>query len=247
MENLRLLDLVDVRSNTWLPSGSFQLLKDAAQHLSLTSLHLPLFTIESAIGLQQGLRHVSAEPDILVFLRQQPRLEHLSLYDDHLEGLQPTDIPNLRSLATTASHAKIIVPGRPITTMSLLFGMEVETERLWKALAASSGPLTDVTLQSAGFPDFELHCQAMAVHLPRITSLTLKTFHIGFDDTVSESLRLLSALHPLTHLRTLRVGLASFRTDTHEVWCGLRSACPNIEQISVTRLPAVDDGWASGL
>ncbi|KAG9031574.1 hypothetical protein FS837_002946 [Tulasnella sp. UAMH 9824] len=78
-------------------------------------------------------------------LRTQPALTDLTIMPGsaRLGGLLETDIPRLASLNSTLSHASLIVPGRPVEELQLIYGNHEQRldEHWFKQLALSTGPI----------------------------------------------------------------------------------------------------------
>ncbi|KAG9025164.1 hypothetical protein FRB95_010492 [Tulasnella sp. JGI-2019a] len=232
MENLRSLNLLGLDRNAW--PGSLQLLEEASGHISLTSLHVgsantfPTFPTEG--------RTVHSDR-LMSFIRQQPLLEQLNLpkgsHSLKAQTILPTDMPILRSLSAMTGDATLIVPGRPITSVTLFQGLKHETkDDLWKAMGASSGPLAHITLKWTLWSGFAMDCQFIATHLPQLESLTLESLWEGEDfKRVTASLRLLG------RLRNLHIDLlySSMPVPEEHPWDDLPLACPEIEHVSITR------------
>ncbi|KAG8884102.1 hypothetical protein FRB98_002627 [Tulasnella sp. 332] len=188
--NLRSLYLYD---HDWWYNPAFVQARYSLSHLALTSL-----TIRGS-GLR-GVRGPHHEPNIVPILRLQPILERLDLrlgkWD--MESIGPCDIPDLATLSAGTDEARFIVPGRPITSLTLSV-KRLEEEEVWKDISASTRRLTSLTLDV-------LRCgmllpqtlEMAAAHMTGVESLTLQCLKahylepVGAVATGSECLCLLT-------------------------------------------------------
>ncbi|KAG9000455.1 hypothetical protein FRB90_011819 [Tulasnella sp. 427] len=92
---------------------------------------------------------VLRSPELLHVLRDQPELEDLYLGAGYhgLHGVQPTDVPNLRTLRSCLPEAAILVPGRPVERLTLAWLGPVDLhEECFSRLALSTKPITDLSV-----------------------------------------------------------------------------------------------------
>lgn len=139
-------------------------------------------------------------PFLISILRAQPRLKHLDIARSggtRVEGLQSTDLQELKSLRAILSEAAIFVPGRPIKKLELLhyevgpFFLDHEpnpVEVHFKNLERSTCDITDLTLrlQSSWGDDVSERNLRFAIrYLPRIERLSLVVHGMLSEDIVS--------------------------------------------------------------
>ncbi|KAG9033107.1 hypothetical protein FRB95_000525 [Tulasnella sp. JGI-2019a] len=225
MTNLRSLYIYDM----WIdmPSRTTQLLRNAAPRLSLTYLQIgPPFNDTGGTPASPAAPIAS---EILLFLRQQPLLERLTLPGRHesLAGqrLLPSDIPSLRSLDGVASDVMKIVPGRPVTSLNVCETINEPTTELWAKLDASTKPITRVTLHVNRGDQLDGNLKGMVKHLTHLRSLTL----IGVREDVDHEV-ILTNVRLFGNLRNLTIyPIGSPKFDAWDV------SCPNLEQVSIIR------------
>ncbi|KAG9038325.1 hypothetical protein FRB95_001737 [Tulasnella sp. JGI-2019a] len=150
--------------------------------------------------------------------------------------LRPTDLPHLRSISAMSSELLALVPGRPVTSLTLLHGVDLtQGQRLWKAVSTSTGPLTHITLRWYHWFSLSINIQAISQHLPQLQSLSLEQLwsHTSYAAEVSASLK------PLQRLPKLRIELfypnGRVPAWTPEAWTNLHLKCPNVEEIVIVR------------
>ncbi|KAG8854303.1 hypothetical protein FRB96_007708 [Tulasnella sp. 330] len=185
MSNLRSLNLLGLDLDAW--PRTLQLLREAVSRLHLTSLRVNNSAFDHLIP---STAHAIHPKELMHFIHQQPLLEHLSLPKGpaiiHNQQFRSTDIPLLRSLAATGSDAALIVPGRPVSSLTLFEDVSHgATDDLWRAVATSTAPLTHVTLRWTNWSGFALNLEAIAAHLRHLENLTLQNIWEGEDfDTI---------------------------------------------------------------
>ncbi|KAG8994498.1 hypothetical protein FRB94_009837 [Tulasnella sp. JGI-2019a] len=225
MTSLRSLHMYDL----WLdiPVKTIQLPRSAAPRLSLTYLQIgpPFNGIEGTPSSPAAL--IACE--IVLFLRQQPLLERLTLSGRHesLAGQQllPSDIPSLRSLDGVASDIMKIVPGRPVTSLNVCEAVDEPTTELWGNLNVSTKPITRITLHINRSDRLSRNLKGMVKHLQHLRSLTL----IGVREDVDHEV-ILTNVCLFGNLRNLTIyPIGSPKFDAWDV------SCPNLEQVSIIR------------
>ncbi|KAG8894777.1 hypothetical protein FRC00_008470, partial [Tulasnella sp. 408] len=127
-------------------------------------------------------------PFLISILRAQPRLKHLDIARSggtRVQGLQSTDLQELKSLRATLSEAAVFVPGRPVEKLELLH-YEVgplfldhepnPVEAHFKDLERSTCDIKDFTLRFQRSWDdnvSERNLRFAIRYLPRIEQLSL--------------------------------------------------------------------------
>ncbi|KAG9026511.1 hypothetical protein FRB95_008737 [Tulasnella sp. JGI-2019a] len=149
MMNLKFLTLHDFE---WLGSMSQDIVCDSIPPpVPLAAITLTTLVIECrSFFLTGDLEENSIQLSLI--LRSQPFLECLALRSGNwdLEPLiVPSDIPLLSHLMAKPREAKVLVRGRPITTLFISGMLIVSDLSVWESIAASSAPITTLTLELA--------------------------------------------------------------------------------------------------
>ncbi|KAG8994006.1 hypothetical protein FRB94_010204 [Tulasnella sp. JGI-2019a] len=231
VKNLRELSIYDLELS--MPSESAGLLRNLAQKVSLTDLEIG----HPGDGLYSLVQHeeVQVAHEILLFLRQQPLLQHLTLSRNHqsLAGQQllPSDIPSLRSLYAVPSDIAEIVPGRPVTTLNVCEINDEPAIELWAKLHTSTASISQITFHIFHKDQLDRNLKRMAEHLTELQSLTLIGVREDKDYAVTvANVRLITSLRDLTVELLYPCGYPSFY-----VWDDLHASCPNVERVSIIR------------
>ncbi|KAG8994497.1 hypothetical protein FRB94_009836 [Tulasnella sp. JGI-2019a] len=226
MENLRTLTIFDLQIRIRVATA--QTLRNTGCRLSLTTLHIS----PRHDHIRREHLHPSVEQEILFFLQHQPLLEHLTLsrfWNLRGEKLLPTDVPHLKSISGLASDIRMILPGRPVTTLVVWERDGEPATELWEGLLASTAPITNVTLHVSRRSQLEKNLKAMSKHLTQLQHLAL----VGAIENVDYGVTSMNACGFLG-LKTLTVELSNpncyHRIDP---WDDLPGFCSNIERVSV--------------
>ncbi|KAG8868495.1 hypothetical protein FRB97_002346, partial [Tulasnella sp. 331] len=173
MENLRTLTPYDFEPR--LPLDSLKLLREVAPHLSLKSLRF--FHSSNDFFFLSDEEKLPIACELAFFLQHQPLLLdlRLSTYRGCLKGQQipPNVVPLLQSLNGVASDIRMIVPGRPLTSITIWEHADEPAILLWEELLASTQPITHLTLHIYPYHPIGLSLWVMAKHLTQLQSLTL--------------------------------------------------------------------------
>ncbi|KAG8998362.1 hypothetical protein FRB94_006935 [Tulasnella sp. JGI-2019a] len=228
MKNLRKVSMYDLEPR--MSALNAKLLGFAASQLRLTHLEIR----HPHDGLHSEF-HPAVSREILLFLRQQPLLQHLSLPKHHQslnrQQLLPSDILSLKSLDGVASDIMKIVPGRPVTSIDVCETVNEPTTELWAGLHTSIQPITRLTLCINRSDQLDGNLKSMVEHLTQLESLTLIGVRGDEDYRVtSANVRLFSSLRGLTVDLIYRSGFPKL-----DVWDGLHASCPNLERVSIIR------------
>ncbi|KAG8844048.1 hypothetical protein FRB96_003312 [Tulasnella sp. 330] len=231
MINLRTLTLLDF--DPIVVSGPCQHLRDAASHMSLLALH-----VGPPISGTRDFSRRNNPDELAYFLGQQSLLQHIELpkYLGVGAKLKMTDIPHLRSVIAGDVDALAIVPGRPVSSLTLLQGFSsAGAHDGWWTLSNSTGPITHVTLRWVNWTTLQVNIEAMCKHLPYLKSLSLERLwsHTAYATEVVESIK------KLDHLPTLHIELRYLNgrvpAYTPEAWNRVHAACPNVGEVFITR------------
>ncbi|KAG9033122.1 hypothetical protein FRB95_000540 [Tulasnella sp. JGI-2019a] len=231
MKNLRKLSIYDLELS--MPSESAPLLRNVTKRVSLR--HLEIGHPGDGIYFSGQRGEVLVAHEILLFLRQQPLLQHLALSRNHqsLEGqrLLASDIPILRSICGVASDIAEIVPGRPVMALNIYETGSEPTTELWAKLHTSTALISKLTLHIIPRDRLERNLKGMAEHLTQLQSLTLIGVREDKDYAVtSANICLFANLQDLTIHLTYPSGFPKF-----DVWDDLHASCPNLGRVSVIR------------
>ncbi|KAG9019047.1 hypothetical protein FRB90_007003 [Tulasnella sp. 427] len=145
--------------------------------------YAPIARAVSALSLRRLT--IFRTTDLLQTLRDQPELEELELGAVHhgLDGLQPTDVPNLRTLTACLQEAAMLVPGRPIKKLRILSGGGELYDPLFRELALSTMPVTELSVDLGGVHGHEKlrdTIRLISRTLPDVECLTLSV-HGGLN------------------------------------------------------------------
>ncbi|KIO18168.1 hypothetical protein M407DRAFT_12015 [Tulasnella calospora MUT 4182] len=122
--------------------------------------------LTKVLGVQQNIRQLELHGDV-------------SHWD--LKCLKEGDLPNLESLAARVGPAKMLVPGRPITSVEIHnCHSETEGKELWMKLSQSSATVLKLDIWEWNAQQLE---QA-AFYLPNIRHLRFRGYHIKVDEVV---------------------------------------------------------------
>lgn len=144
----------------------------------------------------------ASSPHLISILRAQPRLKHLDLSDAglQLQELQNTDIPELSALKATISDAAVIIPGRPVKKVELMWAYVAHQyhpqnpagEALFRRLALSACDITDFTVWFHRSWSDEVVggiLRLIGRHLPRVERLCLSIWGGVAENLVGPLLR----------------------------------------------------------
>lgn len=158
----------------------------------------PFDAIKSSMKLEKLVLHIGGDSPYLVpILRAQPRLKELELLRGRrgpVQRLQSTDLPELRYLKATLAEAAVIVPGRPVDKLALIFYSSrdedhqeiVFNEGHLKQLALSTCGISDITIRfhrACSDEVIERNLRLVAQYLPKIERLCLFVW-VGVSDTL---------------------------------------------------------------
>ncbi|KAG9000886.1 hypothetical protein FRB94_005109 [Tulasnella sp. JGI-2019a] len=110
-----------------------------------------------------------------LILRSQPLLECLELRSgawDLGRWIFRSGVPRLTRLVARLDEAKVLVPGRPITSLSIKHMSGPPSLDVWEALAASTAKVTALALD-AGYGPLEPSLRSIALHLQSIQELVI--------------------------------------------------------------------------
>lgn len=197
----------------------YYLLAAAAPSLDVLELHLaglPLrFDLYPLLVAVQPARlsrlALSGAPDADTVGLERILRAHRTLRDLHLGGdtvrrplaLTPNDLPRLTTFRGDARIATSILPGRPVTTLTLSSGAE-PSEAFLRACACTALPIRRLDLSALAVTPTQL--LAISKHLTQLHALRMRlalrhTLHFTFSGMVSTSHLLL--LNPLPFLFVL--------------------------------------------
>ncbi|KAG8869094.1 hypothetical protein FRB98_002862, partial [Tulasnella sp. 332] len=140
------------------------------------------------------------ERELAMILKSQPLLQHLELRSgkwDMGEWLSPVDLSHLHSLAAREEDARRLIPGRPITSLTLFDIDKVLDESSWQELAASSTSTYDLTFCVTRKDLITPFLQSAAKHL-ELESLRVTFLPIEHVAKVYENFPVFSRLRSLT-------------------------------------------------
>ncbi|KAG8999686.1 hypothetical protein FRB94_005989 [Tulasnella sp. JGI-2019a] len=169
--------------------------------------------------------------DVFPLIRDHPLLEHLRLPKGY--GNLPflsTDIACLKSLDAMSTDARMILPGRPVTTLVLRDTPSPPSET-WRDLGRSTGPLTRISLPgSLDTSQLTSNLSVMADCLEHLESLSIGTLSfVGYDDVAA-------VLPAFTRLRDLEIHVkypSQFRAP--DVWDNLELVCTGLRRFCIQR------------
>ncbi|KAG9032562.1 hypothetical protein FRB95_001227 [Tulasnella sp. JGI-2019a] len=111
-----------------------------------------------------------------LILQHHPLLERLNLWSGHWDlgqWILPTDVPHLTHLTSRPREATVLVPGRPVTSLSLTHVLTMPNQDFWEALALSTGPIHTLKMDIYDPEALLLFLQSLSVHLPDVRKLIL--------------------------------------------------------------------------
>ncbi|KAG8901340.1 hypothetical protein FRC00_007753 [Tulasnella sp. 408] len=139
-----------------------------------------------------ALRQRDEPMPLTELLRVKPNIRQLEIHGEvsnwDLERLTGEDLPNLESLTARVGPVKMLVPGRPISSVELHnFLEETEDGDLWIKLSESSATVLMLDLWEWNSEQLK----QVALHLPGIRHLRLRGYFIKVEEvsnSVLESL-----------------------------------------------------------
>ncbi|KAG8851742.1 hypothetical protein FRB96_009107 [Tulasnella sp. 330] len=210
MTNLHSFQLRDLYFGPATPPWSAPLsLISQLRRAPLTSLSVdaPRVWCETGVTTPGHLRlQTICTAELFSLIRRQPGLEYLRLpagFGEMVEGqLLATDVPKLTSLTAGVADARLVVPGRPITSLNLLDLPSRHFSDAWNDMSRSTAPLTEVTLtSSSGSARLASNMEAIGVHIDDIKSLTI----LGIREEHYEAVGLTSSFNFLGGLSLTQV------------------------------------------
>ncbi|KAG8980758.1 hypothetical protein FRB94_009792 [Tulasnella sp. JGI-2019a] len=240
LSNLRELNLRDIYFGPATPPWSAPIkLLGYFHRTPLTSLGVsgPRVWCEAGVTSPGHLRvQTECAAEVFSLIRNQPLLQRLRLpvgFGELLEEkFSPTDIPQLTSLSAAASDARLIVPGRPVTSLDLLTVPSRRFADIWREISRSTAPLVQITLHITSDSPLALNMQAMAEHLQDLERLSL----IGVGNIHYEAIA--ATLNSLAHLRSFNLYLA-YPEDGQpvhvDIWSNLSVSLPGLVHIYLAR------------
>ncbi|KAG9000879.1 hypothetical protein FRB94_005102 [Tulasnella sp. JGI-2019a] len=234
--------MVNVKSITlhdfgWLGTPYENLVRDAiSSTVSLSSLTT---LIIGGQDFPKSGGHENHSSQLSLLLRSQPLLESLELGSgewDLQNCILRSDVPRLSRLVARPHEARFLVPGRPITSLSITSIFTVPGPDEWKMLAASAVPLTFLTLDDTIDPEvLESALRSVATHFKDVQRLLI------YGAAYHAFPLLVEGLPSFPSLRTLR--LMAWDIDTegkkkidsrrlHAITC-IRSVNPQFENLEI--------------
>ncbi|KAG8929801.1 hypothetical protein FRC01_003757, partial [Tulasnella sp. 417] len=122
-------------------------------------------------------------PQVTKLLQMQPNIRHLELRSLisawNLDQLTEKDLPKLETFAGSPRSVKLLVPGRPVHSVSI-DALKIDTrqqdkigEHLWVELSRSSATVSQLILSPFDF-DLYQEFQRAAFYLPKVRHLRLR-------------------------------------------------------------------------
>ncbi|KAG8999099.1 hypothetical protein FRB94_006435 [Tulasnella sp. JGI-2019a] len=216
MVNVRSLTLRDFR---WLKTTSAQTL---ISHAICSTVSLPSLT---SLTIHGSDFRPETKPNYVIqlslILRYQPFLERLELRSgewDLERWIFPTDLPRLTHLMSGPEEAKVLVPGRPITSLALRKLSVVPRMDVWVALTTSTSPIHALKVDVLQHDVLLSILHFISSHLQDVEDLTL-------NGPTYETLPLLTQGFPsLPSLRILHVTLWV------HLGCEMESVCTTLRE-----------------
>ncbi|KAG8951782.1 hypothetical protein FRC00_007100 [Tulasnella sp. 408] len=141
----------------------------------------PFDAIKSSMKLEKMVLHIGGDsPFLIPILRAQPGLKELELLRGRrgpVQRLHSTDLPELRSLKATLAEAAVIVPGRPVDKLALIF-------------YASRDENHEESLFN------ENHLEQLALSTCDVSDITIRFHRACSDDVIGRNLRLVAQYLP---------------------------------------------------
>lgn len=125
-------------------------------------------------------------------------LPFLETLRDNRLVLSASHIPVLNTLTAGVLAARLIVPGRPIKSLSLLELPHTDIDATWDAFASSEGPISELSLVVTRSHLLADNLRSIVEHLPHVTSLRLAGIRDKDYTAVSHSQHLSSGRNILT-------------------------------------------------
>ncbi|KAG9000878.1 hypothetical protein FRB94_005101 [Tulasnella sp. JGI-2019a] len=236
MVNVQILTLSDFG---WLGTPYQNLVRDAiSSTASLSSL--TILTIEGK-AFDISSRHEGYSLELSLLLGSLPLLECLQLPsgDWDLEGcILQSDVPYLGRLLARSQEARLLVPGRSITSLAIVQLFEVPDPDEWRFLAASAVPITFFALNDTRSPKvLKSVLRSVAKHFKDVQRLIL---HGSIYDMLP---LLVEGLPSFSSLRTLCIMAWDIDTEgkkriegqrLHAITC-IRSVNPQFENLEIER------------
>ncbi|KAG8871487.1 hypothetical protein FRB97_008650 [Tulasnella sp. 331] len=176
MSNLKSMT---IRDFDWLWTASHSVVAPSVAGASLTAL----FITGSAFRCPG--RRAGYELELAMILKSQPLLERLELRSgkwDMEEWLTPKDLTHLHTLVAGEADARRLIPGRPITSLTLHYVTRVLDNNAWQGLAASSEPITSLTFSVSRKEFIPPILQSAAKHMEALESICASSLcieHLG--------------------------------------------------------------------
>ncbi|KAG8993565.1 hypothetical protein FRB93_001944 [Tulasnella sp. JGI-2019a] len=237
MVNVRSLSLRDFR---WVGTPAQTRICDAICSTG-TFTSLTTLIIQDYDFYQYG-RHPADKFQLCLILRHLPLLERLELWTSFWEIEQrilPTDIPRLTHLIARPREAKVIVPGRPITSLSIKYILMVPGRDFMEALSMSTGSIHTLKVETMDLQHLLSFLRLLSVHVQDVQKLIL-------DGPRYEHLPMLTQEFPsFRSLRTVcvrifdylectlhGVGVESWREENRaDLSADIRLKCPQFERL----------------
>ncbi|KAG9026512.1 hypothetical protein FRB95_008738 [Tulasnella sp. JGI-2019a] len=233
MVNIKSLTLRDFG---WLGTPYQNLIRDAIS-LTVSLSSLTSLVIQGQDFPPSG-RHENHSVQLALLLRSQPLLECLELRSsewDLQDCMLQSDVPRLSHLVAGSREARFLVCGRPITSLFIRSITREPGPDGWKALAASSAPITFLALDDMYHPFLEAALHSVAMHFKDVQKLSIQ-------GAAYQILPLLIGGFPsFPYLRTLRLkawdlnmeGTESIEDQRLDAIMYIRHRCPQFQNLEM--------------
>ncbi|KAG9000875.1 hypothetical protein FRB94_005098 [Tulasnella sp. JGI-2019a] len=233
MVNVKSLTLRDFHwLGTRVDDRIFNAMRSSTSLRSLTSLAVKCETKCWTSGT-----HENYSLQLCLVLRSHPLLERLELGPGRWD-LEPwilqSDIPRLSHLTADSNAARVIVPGRPITTLYIPNLMGVRDVDTWEALAASVMPITTLAFDFLWERKASPLC-SIGIYMKDVQHLVLNCFSVMMLPRITKE------LPSFRCLRTLRLSVLNYSPNGRNDYEGkrteaiirIRSICPEFQDLKI--------------